>query len=90
MRAKDVLSDDDDEGDFSGVKVRKGTVGAFLANAKILEDPAASAESRAAAEQDIIEALPALDALGLFDVLLIRDEKLRALVETNRDLPNAE
>jgi hypothetical protein len=52
-----------------------------LVNARVLTDPAASAESRATAERDILEALPALRAIGLFDVLQVRDERLRLLVE---------
>jgi hypothetical protein len=63
--------------------VRKGSVGAFLANARVLEDPSASAEARAIAERDIIDALPGLRALGLFDVLMIRNERLRAFVEAH-------
>jgi hypothetical protein len=81
MRAEDLLPDDVNQGQFNGVTVRKGSVGAFLVNARVLSDPAASAESRAAAERDILAALPALRAIGLFDVLQVRDERLRALVE---------
>jgi hypothetical protein len=81
MRAEDLLPDDVNQGQFNGVTVRKGSVGAFLVNARVLTDPAASAESRATAERDILEALPALRAIGLFDVLQVRDERLRLLVE---------
>jgi hypothetical protein len=83
MRAEEILSDDINQGDTNGVSVRKGSIGAFLANARMLADPAASAADRAVAERDIIDGLPALRALGLFDVLQIRDERLRALVERN-------
>ncbi|RSE76374.1 hypothetical protein [Achromobacter denitrificans] len=78
MRAQDVLPDDRNHGDFNGVTVRKGTVGAFLANARVCADPSASAEAVEAARQDILDALPALRALGLFDVLEPRDPALRA------------
>ncbi len=81
MRAADMLPDHVNQGDFDGVVVRKGSVGAFLANARVLSDPAASAEARAIAERDIIDGLPALRALGLFEVLQIRDEKLRAFID---------
>jgi hypothetical protein len=81
MRASDVLPDDVNQGEFDGVQVRKGSVGAFLANARILLDPAASTELRSTAEHDLLELLPALRAIGLFEVLQIRDERLRALVE---------
>ena len=69
------------QGQFNGVTVRKGSVGAFLVNARVLSDPGASAESRATAERDILEALAVLRAIGLFDVFQIPDERLRTLVE---------
>lgn len=83
MRAQDVLPDHLDQGDFNGVTVRKGTVGAFLANARTWVDQSASAESRTTAERDIVEALSALRALGLFALLDVRDPALRALIASN-------
>ena len=80
MRAADILPDHVNEGTFNGISVRKGTVGAFLANARVWTDPLTPANERTAAENDIVEAVPALRALGLFDVLEIRDPGLRALV----------
>lgn len=81
MRAEDLLPDDLDLGDFNGTQVRKGTVGAFLINARLLTDPRTPREQRNVAEQHIVEALPALRALGLFDIFRLRDEALRALCE---------
>ncbi len=81
MKAQDVLPDGMDQGNFNGVAVRKGTVGAFLANARVCSDPGASEEAAAAARADIQEALPALRALGLFEVLQLRDPVLRAWIE---------
>lgn len=80
MRADQILPDDVDHGQFRGVTVRKGTVAAFLANARTWTDARASADERAQAKAQIVEDLPALRALGLFEVLEIRDERLRALV----------
>lgn len=83
MRAEDLLPDHLNQTDIDGVAVRKGTVGAFLANARVLQDAAASDTARADAQRDIVDALPALRALGLFDVLEIRDAVLRAFVDTH-------
>lgn len=80
MRAEDVLPDQQNQGQFNGVTVRKGTVGAFLANARLWLDDASSDADRSSAERDIIEALPALQALGLFDIVQVRDAALRELV----------
>jgi hypothetical protein len=83
MRADEILADKVNETEVNGVVIRKGSVGAFLANAKIFADPNASAEARSIAERDIVEGLPALRALGFFDILIVRDEQLRAFIETH-------
>lgn len=80
MRAEDVLPDQQNQGQFNGVTVRKGTVGAFLANARLWLDEASSVDDKAIAERDIVDALPALHALGLFDIVQVRDLALRKLV----------
>lgn len=81
MRAEDLLPDDINQGQFNGTTVRKGTVGAFLINARMLSDPLSNVEQRRRAEQDIIAALPALRALGLFEILQVRDLALQTLCE---------
>ena len=83
MRAEHLLPDHADRIEAGGTTIRKGTVGAFLVNAKTWGDPAAEAGRRADAERDIVEALPALRELGLFDVLDVRDERLRALLDAH-------
>ena len=81
MKASDILPDDMNSADISGIQVRKGTVAAFLYNAKIWSE-STSIEARATAERDILESIPALRALGLFDVLVLRDCRLSALIDT--------
>lgn len=80
MRAQDILPDQQNQSQFNGVSVRKGTVGAFLANARVWLDESSGVAERAAAGRDIADALPALHALGLFDILQVRDTTLRELV----------
>jgi hypothetical protein len=77
MRAEQVLLDNVDQIDINGATIRKGTVAAFLANVRVWTDRGASEEARLLAETDIVEALPALRAAGLFDVFEIRDVSLR-------------
>lgn len=83
MKAEDLLPDHLNQADINGVVVRKGTVGAFLANARVWSHRRSSAQGRADAERDIVDALPALRALGIFEVLEIRDAALRSMVEAN-------
>ncbi len=80
MRAEDILPDGVDQIDIGGVTARKGSVAAFLANARIFSDATAAPDARAEAQRHIIELLPTLRALGLFDVLAIRDPVLQAFV----------
>ncbi|RBB41005.1 hypothetical protein DPV79_08710 [Burkholderia reimsis] len=81
MRAEQMLPDQTDRITLGDTTIRKGTVGAFLVNARVLTDPNAAPVDRARAEADAIDALPALRALGLFDVLEVRDPALRAWLD---------
>lgn len=81
MRADQILPDPLDHVELEGTTVRKGSVAAFLANAHVLTDPHASEAARERAETDLAALLPALRAIGLFDVLAIRDAALRAWVD---------
>ncbi|MFM0206331.1 hypothetical protein PQQ96_02895 [Paraburkholderia sediminicola] len=83
MRADQILPDHVDQIDLNGTMVRKGTVAAFLANARIWTDESASDEARAHAEADIVEGLSALRAIGFFDVVEIRDVSLRKWLDTH-------
>ena len=81
MKAEDILPDDVNLRPFGELIVRKGTVAAFLANARTWLADASTADERATAERDLLDTLPALAALGLFDVLEVRDPRLRALID---------
>jgi hypothetical protein len=81
MKPKDVLPDEVDAAVRNGIAVRKGSVGAFLANARILQEETATAEAREVARADLIDLVPAMAALGLFELFSIRDPDIAALVE---------
>ncbi len=83
MKARDVLPDGQNQIELNGVVIRKGSVGAFLANAKAWCDATTGSVQRADAERDLIEILPALRQLGLFEALAIRDDALRHWVDTH-------
>ncbi|MGS0623728.1 hypothetical protein [Ralstonia sp.] len=80
MRPEDVLPDTASHADFEGLTIRKGTVAAFLANAQAWLDPSIDRAQRAEAEQLMREAVPALEALGVFALLEVRDAALRGLI----------
>ena len=80
MRADEFLPDDQDEGRFKGISVRKGSVGAFIFNVRVILDAASAPAEKAAAFKDIEAVIPGLDALGLFEVMEVRDEGIREFV----------
>ncbi|GGP27950.1 hypothetical protein [Silvimonas amylolytica] len=82
MRAEDLLPDEQNRIELAGTVIRKGTVGAFLMNAAVWLDPHAGVVNRSQAEADLQAALPALRALGLFEVLEVRDAALRQWLAT--------
>ncbi len=61
--------------------VHKGTVAAFVATAKALDDPSLPPAGRVVAEIDLRELAGLLDALDFFDVFEIRSPSLSRLVE---------
>ena len=77
---QDVLPDGAEGTEFQGRYVRKGTIAAFIANAKLVESlPEGTPEHEDAAAQ--LRALkPALDAVGLFDVVTVRDPAVAAVL----------
>lgn len=81
MQPQDILPDNQDHVQIDGVSVRKGSVGAFLATVRDWQDPASDAATRVAAEADLRSLLPALHALGLFQVLTARDPALQRLID---------
>ncbi|SMC20185.1 hypothetical protein SAMN02745857_00850 [Andreprevotia lacus DSM 23236] len=81
MQAQQLLSDTQNTIEANGITVRKGSVGAFLISWRTLQDTASDAATRQQAEQDLHTLLPALRALGLFDVFSARDPALQALID---------
>lgn len=81
MRAEELLPDHINSGEFNGVTVRKGTVGAFLINVKTLQKPETGASEREQVLAEMREAVPALQALGLLDVFEARDPAIHSFIE---------
>lgn len=80
---QDILPDGVEQTELAGITFRMGTIAAFVANARLWSNPATEASARAKIEQAMIQALPALRVLGVLDVFVPRDERLKALVEAH-------
>ncbi|MFW5418756.1 hypothetical protein J0910_19260 [Nocardiopsis sp. CNT-189] len=78
---EDVLPDGAEGGEFGGMRVRKGTVKAAIDNARALESLEPGGAEHRAALARLREAVPALRALGLFEVFRFRDPDLADLLE---------
>ncbi|GAB3957019.1 hypothetical protein [Micromonospora vulcania] len=81
VRPEDVLPDNADVTVMNGgVPVRKGTIGAFISNAKNLSE----LESGTPAYDEVVAQLraltPALTAVGVFDIFEVRSPELREII----------
>ena len=81
MKPADILPDDVNAKEVDGMVLRKGSVAAFIANAKILTGSATNEAQKREAKDDLISLVPVLKKLGVFDVFSIRDPKIQSLVD---------
>lgn len=79
MQAQDILPDGQNSVSVNGSTIRKGSVGAMLANWRIISSTGDDS-ARQQAMADLMALLPALHALGLFDIMQARDPRLAALI----------
>jgi hypothetical protein len=83
VRPEDVLPDEVDVGTMNGVSVRKGTIGAFVANVKLLD----ALDPTDPGYQEVVDQLralvPAVRAVGVFDVLAPRSPVLAGIIATS-------
>ncbi|MCH8622430.1 hypothetical protein [Undibacterium sp. TS12] len=83
MKAEDILPDHINTTTINGLTIRKGTVAAFVANAKTYLNKDSTEDDKKRAELLMLEALPALQALSIFEVFTIADQGLAKLVKTH-------
>ena len=75
---RDVLPDGDETAQLDGREVRKGTVAAFVANARALERMPPDDPARPATVVSLRELLPGLRAVGVLDVFVPRSRVVAA------------
>jgi hypothetical protein len=85
IRPEDVLSDAADSTFFGSLEVRKGTIGAFVANVKHLEQLAPADPHREAVQAQLLTLATALRAIGVFDVFTPRSPDLAEILA--REVP---
>jgi len=80
VRPEDVLADEVNSATLNGTEVRKGSVAAFIANAKILESLAPTEPLYSEVEAQLRALVPAVRAVGVLDVFAPRTAAIAALI----------
>ena len=80
IRPEDVLADGVEATTFDGLDVRKGTVAAFVANAKKLALLGPDDVGRQPLERQLRDLAPALRAVGLLEVFAPRSADIAAIL----------
>jgi len=79
IRPEDVLPDGDDNATFGDMSARKGTVAAFVANAKVLSTLATGTPEHATVLAQLRTLAPGLRAVGVLDVFAPRSTEITEL-----------
>jgi hypothetical protein len=78
VRPQDILPDGADTTTLDGKTARKGSVAAFVANARIFEQLPQAGTDASAVLDELRTLLPTLQAVGVFDVFELRSSELKA------------
>jgi hypothetical protein len=71
-----LLPDDKNFAELNGITVRKGTMGAFFANLRILSSMPSDAPGRPAIIEQLQHAVPTMRENGLFELFTFRSPEL--------------
>jgi hypothetical protein len=80
VRPEDLLPTGVDSGVINGVEVRKGSVAAFVANAKRLNELEPTSQEYVEVLTQLQQLVPALRAVGVFDVFTPRSPALAEII----------
>jgi len=83
LKPEDILPDDINSTEINGIKVRKGTIGAALANAKILSSKTSTEIEKSNAKEIIKELAPAMIALELHQHVIWKNLEIQKIIEEN-------
>jgi hypothetical protein len=82
-----LMPDDQNFAELNGLTIRKGTMGAFLANLRILSGMPSDAPGREAILEQLREGIPTMRENGLFELFTFRSPELAEAIgiELSRD-----
>lgn len=81
VQPEDVVPDGVDYVMLNGQKVRKGSVGALLANIEIIENDLLTSTEHEQALQAIVDLVPSIKAIGLNKFVTFNNEIVQKLFE---------
>ncbi len=81
IKPEDLLSDEQNSAEFNGQPVRKGTIGAAIANARIYESTESSAEQKREALEMIKTLAPSIIALELHKFVTWKNADIQAVFD---------
>jgi len=76
VRPEHLMPDDQNFAQVNGVTVRKGTMGAFLANLRILGNMPSDSPDREAIIEQLRQGIPTVRENGLFELFTFRSPEL--------------
>ena len=76
VRPEHLMPDDQNFAQVNGVTVRKGTMGAFLANLRILRSMPSDSPDREAIIEQLRQGIPTMRENGLFELFTFRSPEL--------------
>ena len=76
VRPEHLMPDDQNFAQVNGVTVRKGTMGAFLANLRILSSMPSDSPDREAIIVQLRQGIPTMRENGLFELFTFRSPEL--------------
>jgi len=79
VRAEDILPDDVNSKLINGVVARKGSMGASVANARILAAPESTVQEKEAAKEMLKSLAPALVAIGVHEHLTWKNPDIQKI-----------
>lgn len=89
VRPEDILLDKNNDMVLHGIKVRKGTIGAYMQNAQVFSSPNSSEHEKAAARKLLVEYAPDILALEFDQGIQWKNAEIEKIIETARKDFNA-
>jgi hypothetical protein len=83
-RPEDILKDGEQERVVNGVRLRMGTIGAFMQNARVFSSPTGAPAEKAAARKALVDYAPTIVAIGFDRQVTWKDPEVARIIASVR------